>query len=57
MVWMLSLPSVKTTSALTVPPPSRYAMLNSMMNWRFGALPIVAVKMPWPRAAVFMSSQ
>src|SRR6266508_377885 len=44
---MSSLPSVKITSKLALPPPARNPTRHSMMNWRFGGLPMVVVKTPW----------
>jgi hypothetical protein len=55
MTWMLSLPSVKTTSKFAVPPPETNPTRYSITN-RCGFCNS-AVKTPWPPAFVSRSSQ
>src|SRR5436190_8727301 len=54
---MLPLASNSRASRSTVPPPEKYPPLQLMLKMRFGAEPVVDVKMPCPAPVSSRSSQ
>jgi hypothetical protein len=50
-------PSVKIASKFALPARWKYAARHSITNCRFGGLPIVAVKMPFPAPSVLRSAR